>query len=134
MKKNYQKEVVFHELTSNVESTEKGAMSNAQVDNEIEESVPFIKDEDKEKVIKVLEAKKALLSKWYSVMCKMQAAIKKGEDADSYFDDVQSDDDDDVYGHAYIIGCVDEDENGISVFPNWRGQVTLHKYHDGSWG
>ena len=133
MKKKNQKEVVFHELTSNVESTEKGAMSNAQVDNEIEESVPFIKDEDKDKVIKVLEVKKALLSKWYGVMCKMQAAIKKGEDADSYFDDVQSDDDD-VYGHAYIIGCVDEDENGISVFPNWRGQVTLHKYHDGSWG
>ena len=47
MKKKNQKEVVFHELTSNVESTEKGAMSNAQVDNEIEESVPFIKDEDK---------------------------------------------------------------------------------------
>ena len=34
MKKNNQKEVVFHELTSNVESTEKGAMSNAQVENE----------------------------------------------------------------------------------------------------
>ena len=49
MKKKNQKEVVFHELTSNVESTEKGAMSNAQVDNEIEESVPFIKDEDKDK-------------------------------------------------------------------------------------
>ena len=60
MKKKNQKEVVFHELTSNVESTEKGAMSNAQVDNEIEESVPFIKDEDKDKVITVLEAKKVV--------------------------------------------------------------------------
>ena len=28
------KEVVFHELTVNLESTEKGAMSNAQVENE----------------------------------------------------------------------------------------------------
>ena len=132
MEKKNQKEVDVHGLTSNVESTEKGAMSNAQVDNEIEESVPFIKDEDKDKVIKVLEAKKALLSKWYRVMCKMQAAIEEGEDADSYFDDVQSDDE--GYGHAYIIGCVDEDKNGISVFPNWRGQVTLHKYDNGNWG
>lgn len=132
MKKKNQKEVDVHGLTANIESTGKGAMSNAQVDNEIEESVPFIKDEDKDKVIKVLEAKKALLSKWYGVMCEMQAAIEEGEDADSYFDDVQSDDD--VHGHAYIIGCVDEDENGISVFPNFRGQVTLHKYTDGTWG
>ena len=38
MKKNNQKEVVFHELTSNVESTEKGAMSNAQVENELNNS------------------------------------------------------------------------------------------------
>ena len=55
MKKKNQKEVVFHELTSNVERTEKGAMSNAQVDNEIEESVPFIKDEDKVLIDKVID-------------------------------------------------------------------------------
>ena len=41
MKKKNQKEVDVHGLTANIESTEKGVMSNAQVDNELEKVKEF---------------------------------------------------------------------------------------------
>ena len=93
----------------------------------------FIGEEDRDKVINVLEAKKALLFKWIDAIDKLEEAVVNNEDADSYLDDWQLDDGG-WTSYAYIIGCVDEDKNGISVFPNFRGQVTLHKYGDGSWG
>lgn len=93
----------------------------------------FIREEDKEKVINVLENKKALLSQWIDSINEFEYAVEHDEDADSYLIDWQMDDEG-KYGYAYIIGCADENANGISVFPNFRGQVTLHKYGDGSWG
>ena len=58
-------------------------------------------------------------------------AVVNDEDTDSFFDGG-----DELVGEEYgfIVGCVDENEDGISVFPRFRGQVTLHKYDDGSWG
>ena len=99
----------------------------------MEENYNFINVEDRDKVINVLEAKKALLSQWIDAIDELEEAVVNNEDADSYLDDWQMDDEG-KYGYAYIVGCVDEDDNGISVFPNFRGQVTLHKYEDGSWG
>lgn len=99
----------------------------------MEEEYKFICEEDKEKVINVLENKKALLSQWIDTINEFEYAVEHDEDADSYLIDWQMDDED-KYGYAYIIGCVDENANGISVFPKFRGQITLHKYADGSWG
>lgn len=93
----------------------------------------FISAEDKDKVIKVLKAKKALLTHWIDAIDELTEAVVNDEDTDCYFDDIQIDDDG-RNDYAYIIGCVDEDDNGISVFPNFRGQATLHKYADGNWG
>ena len=91
----------------------------------------FIEKKDKDKVIKVLEAKKALLFKWIDTIDELEEAIVNDEDTDSFFDGG-----DELVGEEYgfIVGCVDENEDGISVFPRFRGQVTLHKYDDGSWG
>ena len=91
----------------------------------------LIREEDREKVIEVLEAKKALLNQWYKAISKLEVAIMNGEDTNRFFDGG-----DELRGeeYGYIIGCVDEDEDGISVFPRFRGQITLHKYADGSWG
>ena len=90
-----------------------------------------IEKKDKVKVINVLEAKKALLLKWINTIDELEEAIVNDEDTDSFFDGG-----DELVGEEYgfIVGCIDENEDGISVFPRFRGQVTLHKYDDGSWG
>jgi len=93
----------------------------------------FIEEKDRKKVVEVLEAKRALLFKWINAIDKLKEAVVNEEDSDRFLDDWQTDDEV-THGFAYIVGCIDEDENGISVFPNYRGQVTLHKYEDGSWG
>ena len=93
----------------------------------------LIEEKDRENVVEVLEAKKALLFKWIDAIDKLKDAVVNEGDADRFLDDWQTDDDV-THGFAYIVGCIDEDENGISVFPNYRGQVTLHKYIDGTWG
>lgn len=96
-----------------------------------DESTMVITKEDREEVVAVLKAKKSLLDKWYGVLSELQEAVEKGEDTECFFNDIQEEAGDE---YAYIAGCVDEDENGISVFPDWRGQVTLYKFRDGSWG
>ena len=91
----------------------------------------FIEEKDKDKVIKVLEAKKALLFKWIDTIDELEEAVVNDEDTDSFFDGG-----DELVGEEYgfIVGCIDENEDGISVFPRFRGQVTLHKYDDGGRG
>lgn len=96
-----------------------------------DESAMVITEADREEVVAVLKAKKSLLDKWYGVLSELQEAVEKGEDTECFFNDIQEDA---GVEYAYIAGCVDEDENGISVFPDWRGQVTLYKFRDGSWG
>jgi hypothetical protein len=50
----------------------------------------LIEMKDKDKVIDVLEAKKALLFKWIEAIDELEEAVVNDEDTDSFFDGVMN--------------------------------------------